>query len=231
MKKLTLLGGKLALAAAMFLGISSIASATVIDDFSTVQALQEITSGSSTSEVGGPGILGGYRDITITIPAPDGATPTNAARVEVANGVLSVGNDPFVTSVVEVLWNGQGSTGLGAAGDLSDSIAIVVQVLFADLNITIDFELVDTGDNVATASQTILAESGVLSFNLGSFAGDPVDTSALKSIKMTISGPSAYDIVVDMVDTTPIPEPSTMLLSGFALLALGLLRKRAGAKA
>lgn len=231
MKKLTFFGGKLALAAALLLGISGVASATVIDDFSTPQALQQITSGSSTSEVGGAGILGGYRDITISIPSPDGATPTNAARVEVANGVLSVGNDPFVSSVVEVLWNGQGATGLGAAGNLSDAISIVVQVLFADLNITVDFELVDTANNVATASQTVLAQSGILTFNLGSFGGDPVDTSSLKSIKMTITGPAAYDIVVDMVDTSQVPEPSTMLLSGAALLALGLLRKRIGTKA
>lgn len=237
MKKFTIFGGKLALAATLLLGINGVASATIIDTFETAQAqITRTTAGTTTTSQSGTGILGGWRDISLTIPAADGPAPTNAARVEVAGGVLNVGNDPFVTSVVEIAWDGQGvggaATGLGLDGDLSSAIAILVEVLFADQSVTIEFDLTDVDGGFSTASKT--ASTGVVTFGTADFGpvgmGASADWSKLKSIVMRIEGPAAYDIVIDIVETE-IPEPSTMLLSGAALLALGLLRKRLGAKA
>lgn len=209
------------------------ASATLIDDFSTDQDTIVLTTGTDTNTASGAGILGGYRDITLSIlVAPDnGALPQATAGV--AGGTLNISNGFDLTSETVVAWDGEGvggaALGLGAAGDLSTSFAILVNVVFADLGADIEFELTDAANNVATASQSIGPGSGIYSFGFGSFVGDSIDTSALKAIKMTITGPAAFDLQVDIVETA-VPEPSTMLLSGLALLALGGLARRRSAK-
>jgi hypothetical protein len=235
MKKLTIFGGKLALAAALLLGISSTASATLIDNFSTSQGILDVTNGETDwSTASGPGILGGHRDITISGAAADGDLDgfVPLATAQVSGGQLRVSNTSQISSVVTVAWDGAGyegaAAGLGAAGDLSTAIAIVVSVTSIDQPLTIEFIMTE-GLNTATAS-ALVSTTGQIVFGLGSFVGDAINFASVDSIKMVIEGPAAYDVDIDIVETA-VPEPSTMLLSGAALLALGLLRKRLGAKA
>lgn len=230
MNRLTFFGGKLALAAALLLGVTGIASATLIDDFSTDQArlvLEAATAGTLSSSVSGPGILGDWRDLTITTPGLDGGPTDQDVRAGVSFGSLNIANDPGVSSIVTVAWDGAGvgagAAGLGAAGDLSTSIAILANVISADLNVTIDFDLTDVNNVVSNASKTVSA--GLVTFAKSDFTG-LADWSQLRSIVMTVNGPAAYDVQIELVEGSDVPEPATLFLSGGVLLALGLFRKR-----
>jgi hypothetical protein len=230
MNRLTFLGGKLALAAALLLGVTGIASATLIDDFSTDQAsIVRVGSdaGTTTTSVTGPGIIGDWRDLSVTIPGAAGEPTLQEAEAGVSFGSLNIGNDPGVSSIVTVAWDGAGvgagASGLGAAGDLSTAIAILVNVISADLNVTIDFDLTDVNDAVSSASKTVSA--GLVNFAKGDFSGS-ADWSQLRSIVMTVNGPAAYDVQIELVEGSDVPEPATLFLSGGVLLALGLFRKR-----
>lgn len=235
MNRLTFLGGKLALATALLLGATGIASAALIDDFSTDQAqLVQLGNvpGTISSSQSGSGILGGWRDLAVTIPGADGPATQQAARAGVSLGSLNIGNDPGVSSIVTVVWDGAGvggaAAGLGADGNLSTAIAILVSVISADLNVTIDFTLTDNSNVVSTASKTVAA--GPVTFALGDFSGG-ADWSQLRSIMMSVQGPAAYDVQIDLVEGSDVPEPATILLSGAALLALGLMRRRSAKRA
>ncbi|MCW5962443.1 MAG: PEP-CTERM sorting domain-containing protein [Bryobacterales bacterium] len=234
-----ILGGglaKLALALTLAIGLAGSASATIIDDFTFDQALLSTTGGTVSSEVCGGPMLGGCRDITITAAAADnGASPTSSASV--LGGFLNISNDFEITSTVTVGWDGPGIPGPGLAppANFTTSLAIVVQVFFADLGMDIEIELMDGGGNTATRSLAIASTqvppTGPInySFDFASFTSAPgaLDLSDITSVRMIINGPAAYDARISFVDTTPIPEPGTMLLSAVALLGLGLLRRRA----
>lgn len=223
----------LAIATILVFGLTTNTSATVIDDFTDAQAALVTSGGVESSEVCGGSMLGGCRSITVTAAASSG--PSTASSAEVESGFLSIDNGVGISSIVEVLWAGVGGAGLVPAGDLSSTIAIVVEVFFADLGMTIDFALEDYSGNTATKSLDIASTqfpgpTGAVQyfFNLGSFISAPgaTDLGDLKSVKMTISGDDAYDAAITFVDTTAIPEPATWMLSGLALIGLGLLRRR-----
>ncbi len=230
MNRLTFLGSKLVLAAALLLGVTGIASATLIDDFSTNQA-QLVQPGNIpgtvSSSVSGSGILGDWRDLSLTIPGAEGPATEQSARAGVSLGSLNIGNDPGVSSIVTVAWDGAGvgagAAGLGADGDLSTAIAILVNVISADQDVTIDFDLTDVNNVVASASKTVSA--GLVNFAKSDFTG-LADWSQLRSIVMTVNGPAAYDVQIELVEASDVPEPATLFLSGGVLLALGLFRKR-----
>ncbi len=226
---------KLAMAATLVFGLAGTASATIIDDFSDNQAVLTTTGGTVSSEVCGGSMLGGCRDITIVAAVAAGGTnPTSSASV--AGGFLNIANDSGIASTVTVGWDGPGipGTGLAPAADFTASIGILVQVFFTDLGMNITMELGD-GTNLATRtlaipSTEIPVATGPVNylFKLSDFVSAPgaVDLANLTSVRMIVSGNNAYDANISFVDTTPIPEPSTMLLSAAALLALGFFRRR-----
>lgn len=223
---------KLAIAASLVFGLAGAASATLIDDFSTAQPEMVVGSGQTDfNTASGAGILGGHRDITISVPSgADDPVSEPRAFVRVSGGLLRIANDPNTVSTITVAWDGEGyggaASGLGSAGNLSGIIAVIVQVTFADLQSSVEFELKDTSNNVATAFRVIDAGQGNYFLPFSSFTGDPVDLSNLFSVVMRVTGQDAFDINIDLIEGSPIPEPSTMLLSAAALLALGFFRRR-----
>lgn len=222
----------LAIATILVFGLTTNTSAAIIDDFTDAQPALVTGGGVETSEICGGSMLGGCRTITVTAAASSG--PSTSSSVGVESGFLSIDNGVGISSIIEVVWAGAGAAGLAPAGDLSSTIAIVVEVFFADLGMTIDFQLEDYSGNTATHSLNIastqLPPTGPVQylFSLGSFISAPgaTDLSDLKSVKMTITGPDAYDAAITFVDTTAVPEPTTWMLSGLALLGLGLMRRR-----
>jgi len=233
MKLLTTFGAKLgtlALATIFTVAFTVNASATLIDDFETDQTELVANTGMTVSStVSGLGIIGGYRDITIAVPAAADTLDEPQARVRVSGGLLRIANDPGTVSLATIAWDGQGfgenAVGLGSAGNLDNSFGVLVQVIFADLSNSIEFELIDTLGHSAKSIKNLGAGPGLYLMPFASFVGDSVDTSSLFAIIMRVEGDSGLDINIDLVQSA-VPEPSTMLLSAAALLALGFFRKR-----
>ncbi|MCB1864112.1 MAG: PEP-CTERM sorting domain-containing protein [Chromatiales bacterium] len=209
------------------------ASALLIDDFATDQALSVqngSTNGPAGGSVAGPGILGGTRnvvaDATATGPssafldvvAGSGATPP---------GSLNISNATGVNGVVILTYDAAGA-GLGGA-DLTDGSGIGFQVISIDLSVSVLIELTETaGAGGSTASRVAsFAGPGPASFSFASFANIAnVDLTSIDRVRLTFSNPAtAWDGAIDFISTT-ISEPSAIALFGLGLLGLGAARIR-----
>jgi hypothetical protein len=234
MKKLTFLGSKLALAAALLLAFTVAATANPLFSFSSVnQALVDFNGINNTftftDGVGGvdfsvtaqnsnwPGSVIGYTgdfEGTWTI-----ANFGNPAAVT-GTGTLTISNGSGATLVGDLVWDQIGT--LGTGGTIN---------VFGVLNF-FNFVLTGTDANL----QTLMDLGGarvVVTFQ--SFTGPDIQgdggedcTGLLGQIRCDASTQATFS---GTLVGEQVPEPSTMLLSGAALLALGLLRKRIGTKA
>jgi hypothetical protein len=221
-------GGKLAqvaLATVVLLGGSFSASATIIDSFNDSQAGIAIATGSGSSVLGGLSateVLGTERELSLTVNSNTGS---QLASLNVTDGLLNFNNGTGVDSTAMVTWDGIASGGLGGV-DITNgglSFAIVVNVVAADLGGMIRLDIEDTGAGSAFVTQAIGPGAGAFVLPFASFVG--VDFGALDLVKLTITGPDALDVSINFIETSQVPEPSTMLLSGLALLALGGLSR------
>lgn len=222
------------LSLAAFAGVmtNAASAAVLIDSFDTDQAVLTVNSGvtSASSSVfsAGGDILGGWRDILIEYQS---GTGDSTAKVE--NGALSVSNEAGVppnSSMTTVTWDGAGVGGLGGV-DLTgmSAFGILVDVLQSDLGGTLMLTIVDTDADSDTLS-IILPEVtfGTPEQFLFAFAGfsPAVNLTAVDSIALKVTGPAALDLSVDIIETA-VPEPTSMILLGTALLGLGIRRRYA----
>jgi hypothetical protein len=214
---------QVALAAVVLLGGSFSASATIIDSFDEAQAGIAIAGGSGSSVLAGLSeVIGGERELSLTVNSNTGS---QLASLNVSDGLLNFNNGTGVDSTAMVTWDGIASGGLGGE-DVTNgglSFAIVVNVVAADLGGMIRLDIEDTGAGSAFVTQAIGPGAGAFVLPFASFAG--VNFGALDLVKLTITGPDALDVSIDFIETSQVPEPSTMLLSGLALLALGGLSR------
>ncbi len=87
------------------------------------------------------------------------------------------------------------------------------------LDITLD-------DGVTAFTKSLTAVAGgaqTLYFQFTDFTG--VDASSIDKVTVKINGPNARDARLDFVQSTNIPEPSTMALVSLGLLALARRRR------
>lgn len=219
---------------------TSLAYDVTIDSFNFFVNTGPISSSfnipMTASDTGLPGVLGGSRDLL--------------AHAGVAQPLVTVGvKDPGLldymsltvsSGFAEVSYTGD-TAGLGRA--IACAEAIEVSYLNADAaaqgaELGVDAALITltlTGGVTVAASQSITAESGILTFSLADFAG--VDLENLDSIALRIDGQSA-DLALDSIEAIgceapPSPAPaigaastafSVIMLAGFGLL--GLKRSR-----
>lgn len=212
------------LSLAAFATVGTAPAAILIDSFDTDQGPLTVNTGtvSISDTVAGAGILGGERDLMITY---DGGPFDSVARV--AGGFLSISNDIGNSSTTMVTWDGVGAAGLGGV-DLTGmgAFGIAVEVILSDLGGTLDLTLTDTVAGSDTAQIILPAVAAPTTFNFlfAGFAG--VDLTSIDSIKLQITGPGALDVGIDFIETA-VPEPTSMILLGTALLGLGIRRRYA----
>lgn len=234
MKKLTIFGGKLALAAALLLGINGVASATPLFSFSSVQNAVVDFDGTNnsftfTDGAGGvdftitsqnaewPGSLLGYTgDFEGTWTIANFGNPTSVS----GTGSLTLDNGAGSTLVGDLVWDEIGTLGTGGTINVSGVLNF--------------FNFVLTGNDANLQALKDLGGARVV-VTFQSFTGVPIAgdgdedcTGLLGQIRCDASTEATFS---GTLAAEQVPEPSTMLLSGAALLALGLLRKRIGAKA
>jgi len=233
---------RFALAAALLLSCSSAAHAViVVDSFQTNQSSLTLTfppaGTSASSSASGAGILGGERDVQVSLTS--GVIAGNTVSTTVSSGFFSYSQDATISGRSEIQWDGaDGSatlnpTGLGGI-DLTDG-GILSQFL-----LTVLFDDLPADGQIAVYSNA--ANFSVLNFNLPGLifsttsfefdfsdftigAGTGADFTDVGAIVLSIgSSVTAPDVVIDSF--TVVPEPASASLIGLGMLAMTARRAR-----
>jgi hypothetical protein len=207
----------------------------IIDDFIDGGFDVALASvGSLTdSQTGLAGVIGGQRDIVMTVTTHPGGPADGRAFVDdVVNKELSFANDPGVAGVLELKYGSFADTAPGPSDlneDFSGEIVLDLDVKEVDLN---GWLTVDLDANGSLFSNTVpIPSSGglvhVMYFGPTGFPGlTEADLADVDGIQYTFSGPTNWDVRVKLLasNETISPEPATMSLLGVGVLTL--IRRR-----
>jgi len=222
-----LLGGLVLLAGA------EDARAILIDDFSTGQAAFVITpAGSGESRASGPGILGGEREMMLTLVPGFGSV---GVGMSVSGDAMTYGHFASSQGTGRITWDGaDGSstldpTGLGGVdftnAGTEDRIGIPVLVN----NLAATMTLIAYTDAVNYSTATVSLPGSVppqtpLSVLFTDFTavGTGADFTNIGAFSLFIDGSSTPGLTVGFAT---IPEPTTATLLLFGLLGVAKLRR------
>jgi hypothetical protein len=198
-----------------------------IDSFATAQPLIQLLApgdvGNTTQSTAvGAGILGGERDIQISMTA--GAIPGNRLSTVVGGDLLGIGFEPTVQGTVQVQWDGPDGdpnnldpVGLGGF-DLTQGgtqIEFLIDIFSDDLAANLVFEVFSDAGNAsiftlnlagAITNQNRLIPFAAFTPSLGAGA----DFTNVGAITLTITSLTELDLVLDSIGTNgPIPPTPT----------------------
>jgi len=186
---------------------------------------------------GDPGLLGGSRFMSLAVTADAGSIAIGSSNGSVVDKLVYE-NGSGVYSILQLSYN---ANGVGLAQDWSSLAQISFFVDSADQNGTAIIELFQgvnyTGPSFATHTTTIppintVDTKFVVPFAAFATAGG-FSFSDIGSIRISIEGPEAYDMVLHSITADPVPEASTVVpLVGFAVVGFGtwFARRRAAAR-
>ncbi|MFQ5415728.1 MAG: PEP-CTERM sorting domain-containing protein [Myxococcota bacterium] len=221
--------------------IASTAQAISIDTFATDQSTIIFTPATTGSnQASGSGIVGGERDVTITLTSGVGVT-----------GIASGGNYAYghvagSEGTISMVWDGidgssaLNSTGLGGAdftdGGVSNGIAL--SVLFDDFPAPMTLTVYTDAGNVSQASVVLPGnippdpqmQFEVLFTDFSAIAGIGADFANVGAFVLDIDGSATagLDVEIDSISTllVPIPEPTPAVLLAGGLVGFSWIRRR-----
>ena len=224
-----------ALAVFGILATETRAASLLIDAFDTAQTLQANSGSPTDSGSVGPvaGIIGGHRDTTA-----NWTSGPNDVDVDIDTGTasafdMSTGSDTLGNAKIQ--WDGgDGSTVLNPTGlggvDLtlaSTLNAINLEVLFDDLPVDVILTVYTDGSNWSSALLSLPGgifspqSESVLFSSFVAGAGAGADFANVGAIELEISTQfPATDLTLDFVESTFVPEPSSLALAGFGIVGL-----------
>lgn len=223
-----------ALALGLGVGVPSLASALVIDNFSNTQD-ESIFGGASNPVVemdgeAAGGAIGGNRSVVLTRTAGFGSaifdvntSVANALSVSTGAGVVANalviydGNDDFMLDTsgldVDVTEGGTNSVlRLLVEADQSD---VVIRVTFHQGANESFADLITTGDNTFGSGQVLTADFSALTAG----GGGPADLTHVGAITLEIFGPTAFDVSLKQFESA-VPEPVSLVLVSLGLVGL-----------
>jgi hypothetical protein len=207
--------------------------ALLIDDFSTDQTLVVITPDvSANSQIPGSGILGGERDVEVTLVASIGIT------MAVSGGNFAYGQLGASLGTTRIVWDGMDGdsllnpTGLGGIdfteAGAEDQIAIPLLVSNSSSQVTLEAYTDAANFSRATVSlpgsvppQQSLSVRFVDFTDAGVSGG--ADFTNIGAFSLYIDGSSTPGLTA--VFDTVMPEPSTGTLLLFGILMLASIRR------
>ncbi|MCL4782333.1 MAG: PEP-CTERM sorting domain-containing protein [Bryobacterales bacterium] len=238
MNKLKLFGSKVLLATSLLIASTALATATPILSFSSVDGASIAFTGADNSFQFMPGV--GGIDFRVTLSNADWPGGMNSligylgdvnGSWTIANtgdpaavtgtGTLTLYNSTQTASVSgDLQWLSIGSAGVGGTINVGGTLNFFNLVLSGvDANLQ---KLAEAGGaKVAVTFQT-LSGGGVLAPD-----GPEECTGLIGQVRCDANTSASYSGILE----SEVPEPSTILLSGVALLALGLMRKRGSKRA
>lgn len=235
--------GAAASAAVLCTGAQAFAATLVIDDFSGEQRVQD-TPGfePNNSQVAGSGILGGYRDLSVTNTAADGSNRA-ATELNVTGGNLKFSNVAGARGEGTLTYDGDddpttvNTSGLGGINLL---IGTDPYFYFAspegvgfDNVAAFRAQVWDVDGNTATYEE-LIDEDYDPRLAFSAFTGGTVDFSRIGALQFFISSTDTNDSVDGAItqieiragDVAPIPLPASSLLLLGGLGGLSFLRRR-----
>ncbi len=236
MNKLRFLGSKIFLATALLVAFTGLVSATPILSFSSVDGASIAFTGATNTFQFMPGI--GGMDFRVTLNNADwpGGTNSLIGYLGDVNGTWTIANtgDPAAVSGTgtmtlynptqtasltgDLQWLSIGSVGVGGTINVGGSLNFFNLVLSGvDANLQ---KLADAGGAKASVTFQTFNGGGILAPD-----GPEECTGLIGQVRCDANTDASYSGTLE----AQVPEPSTILLSGAALLALGLMRRR-GAK-
>ena len=222
--------------------LSSAAHAViVVDSFETNHSALTLTfppaGTSASSSASGAGILGGERDVRVSLDS--GVIAGNNISTTVSSGFFSYSQDATITGRSEIQWDGADSsstlnpTGLGGI-DLTDGGVLsqfLLTVLFDDLPASGQILVYSDAGNASLLDFNLgglIFSTTSFEFNFSSFTpslGAGADFTNVGAIVLSIgSSFTAPDIVIDSF--TVVPEAGSASLIGLGALAMVARRTR-----
>lgn len=251
---------KTLLSAIALLACANANAELLIDDFSTPQGLLAVggAPGSASNTAFGAGILGGYRDLYLSL-----VSGTGVATANVAGGTYKYGTSGDDTSGnAKIRWDGD-KLGSGASGHLDaldptglcDPVCVNLSGNGSAITFSVSAEydtvLTTTLGNVdviiyngaggtATYSFDIIVTGGPQTFAIdftdidwvfgGSFIANGGFTNVGAILVDIDTNSTAIKLDIDLDQVEVVPEPAALALVGVGLLGLGLGGRRRKAK-
>lgn len=231
--RLLVAGTYVALAGLGLLAGTGGAGAILIDDFSTDQAVIWMGApGSVNSQVSGPGILGGERDMVATlvssvavVMAASGNT-LNYLGISESTGLIVWDGDDPLDDAVTVDHTGLGGIDFTAGGGDKIAVPLLLSNLVAPMILTAYTNAADY--STATVWLPAGASPGQrLSVLFADFVADPgglgADFTNIGAFSLFIDGSSTQGLTVEFESV--VPEPSTATLLLFGILGIVTIRR------
>lgn len=257
MRKINLLSLAIAVFAAL-LGNQVSAGIVTIDTFDqTTQSLDfdppqgtpvPATSSAFDEMQTGPGeAIGGYRDMFIRTDNEIAFSDNGQATVVSNLGEVQVSNTGNASIVVEFTWDGMDDSadvdtnGLGGIdltmGGLNDGI--LVGNTRTDLDVNLQFNLWDSTGTTGSIGRTFQQDTnGEDVFFAYDGLNNQIDLTNIGAIQLVITGPEAYDLQFDLLQSTTltapqdptspptsVSSPATLALVSAGLFGLGFTRR------
>jgi hypothetical protein len=216
---------------------SSVSAALIIDNFTGAMqtSIGPGASPGATSNFTAPaaGAIGGFRQIGVELVA--GPSIASVTVDEVGTGLLAFSSNAGTTANASVLWDGGSSSGLGGI-DLTEGGANlgVVFTYRADGRANITFDIFSgAGNSSSRTLQTLDTGFGVpflfAVLPLSSFttsSGSGAVMTNVTAIRVSVQGIGGYDLQLDDIVMSPIPEPAAAGLVLAMAVAFPLRRRR-----
>lgn len=215
---------------ASFLAVCGASNAALlIDDFSVNQTLLSVISGTVSSSVSSSSILGGTRNISLTVTTENSPNPATAV---VANGTLDFSNSVGVSSTLTIIYDGGTDSVLTQNGFAPVNFAAGGNTFFRVSTLG-DFALNSTivlysGVGNSQTYNFVLPSSPTLvnidlPFATPSSSTGVFNITGVTAASVMINGITSADRSLDFLSSNgsnQVPEPMTFAMVAFGIIGL-----------
>ena len=227
----------IALAAVLALATSARADFTIDDFLSSPQSAAVSGSTGETSSTTAASVLGGSRTLNVNVTQNDLFQSASASVVDAGGqGFFVFSAGALVSASGSIVYDADGA-GLGGENLAQYGTDFSVEVVWADLGLTLGIQAIDTDGNAHTVSFLDAADDdGIINFSFADFAAAGVDLASLDSVAIVFDAPTGADFVLNFIgvtDNTPpaVPEPASAAMLGLGAFGLLAVARRRAARA
>ena len=203
--------------------IAGVCNNPYLDKLAETQVASTATGSPTATIVTGSGILGGERDMAISTYSSSAPGVLNTRARVLSGNLFSVANDPQVSSVVEVVYDGVDTsatsfspTGLGGLNlsGTNNFLRTSLTSLDPTLHLTITVEIYTNGTNASRQTLSFIGPVGVaqtVAFPVSgftSFLGAGATLSNVGAVRILFSSDAAADYTLEGAMFTPCDLPA-----------------------